>query len=52
MNNGTIVNVGTINAFVQAAGNDLFTGTNGIYFTDYLQSLGIVTIDTIIDRRI
>ena len=47
MNNGTIVNVGhDPNAFVQAGGNDLFTGTNGIYFTDWLQSQGVVTIDT------
>jgi len=46
MNNGTIVNAGTINAFVQAAGNDFFTGTHGIYFTNLLQSQGDVTVDT------
>src|SRR6185312_7726314 len=46
MNNGTIVNAGTVNAFIQGVGNDLFTGTNGIYVTNWLQALGTVTIDT------
>ena len=47
MNNGTIVNPGTINAFIQAQGTDLLTGTNGIYVTNWLQSLsGNVTVDT------
>lgn len=45
--NGTIVNPGTINAFIQAEGNVLLTGTNGVYVTNWLQSLGgIVTVDT------
>jgi hypothetical protein len=47
MINGTIVNPGTINGFVQGEGNVLLTGTNGLYITNWLQSLaGIVTIDT------
>jgi len=46
MNSGTIVNAGTVNAFVQAVGNSIFTGTNGIYFTNWLQALGTVTVDT------
>ncbi|MBS0639877.1 MAG: hypothetical protein U1E70_19975 [Acetobacteraceae bacterium] len=47
MINGTIVNPGTVNAFVQGIGNVLITGTNGIYFTNWLQSLsGVVTVDT------
>lgn len=47
MSNGTIVNPGTLNAFIQAEGTDLFTGTNGFYITNWLQSLsGNVTIDT------
>jgi hypothetical protein len=47
MNNGTIVNPGTLNAFVQATGTDLLTGTNGLYITNWLQSLsGDVTVDT------
>ncbi|WP_428487448.1 hypothetical protein [Rhodopila sp.] len=47
MNGGTIVNPGTVNAFIQGRGNVLFTGTNGFYITNWLQSLsGNVTIDT------
>jgi len=46
MSNGTIVNAGTINAFVQAGGSSLFTGANAIYFTNWLQSQGVTTIDT------
>ena len=42
---GTIVNAGTINAFVQTSGISTFTGTNGIYITNWLQSHGVVTID-------
>jgi hypothetical protein len=45
MSSGTIVNAGTVNAFVQAVGNSVFTGTNGIYFTNWLQALGTVTVD-------
>jgi hypothetical protein len=45
--NGTIVNPGTINGFIQGEGNVLLTGTNGVYVTNWLQSLGgIVTVDT------
>jgi hypothetical protein len=43
---GTIVNAGTVNAFVLGEGNVTFSGTNGIYFTNWLQSQGNVTIDT------
>jgi hypothetical protein len=43
---GTIVNAGTVNAFVLGEGNVTFTGTNGIYFTNWLQSQGTVTVDT------
>jgi hypothetical protein len=46
VNGGTIVNAGTINAFVQTDGNVTFSGTNGIYFTNWLQSLGETTINT------
>jgi hypothetical protein len=47
MTNGTIVNPGTIDGFVQAQGNVLLTGTNGLYITNWLQALsGYVTIDT------
>lgn len=47
MNNGTILNPGTINAFLQAQGTVLLTGTNGIYITNELQAQGgVVTIDT------
>jgi hypothetical protein len=47
MDGGTIVNAGTVNAFVQTSGNVLFTGTNGIYFTNEMQALGgTITIDT------
>ncbi|MDR3538668.1 MAG: Hint domain-containing protein [Acetobacteraceae bacterium] len=43
---GTIVNAGTVNAFVQDSNNVLFTGTNGFYITNWLQSFGTTTIDT------
>jgi len=46
MNGGTIVNPGTLNAFIQGEGNVLFTGTNGFYITNWLQSQGNVTVDT------
>jgi len=46
MNTGTLVNAGTVNAFIQALGIDLITGTNGFYITNWLQSLGTVTVDT------
>jgi hypothetical protein len=47
MINGTIDNPGTLNGFIQGSGNVLLTGTNGLYITNWLQSLsGIVTIDT------
>ncbi|MEA2736984.1 MAG: hypothetical protein QOH05_291, partial [Acetobacteraceae bacterium] len=47
MNSGTIVNGGTLNAFIQALGNVLLTGTNGLYITNDLQALGgTVTVDT------
>jgi hypothetical protein len=47
MINGTMINPGTINGFIQGQGNVLLTGTNGFYVTNWLQSLAaIVTIDT------
>ena len=47
MHGGTIVNGGTLNGFIQADGNVLITGTNGLYITNDLQALaGTVTIDT------
>ena len=46
VNGGTIVNAGTVDALVQATGSVLFTGTNGIYFTNELQALGTATVDT------
>ena len=47
MNGGTIDNPGTLDGFIQALGNVLLTGVNGIYITNWLQSLaGAVTIDT------
>jgi hypothetical protein len=46
-NNAALVNVGSINAFIQVSGNLLMTGTNGVYITNELQALGgNVTIDT------
>lgn len=45
-NSGTFVNVGTFAPFLQATGNVLFTGTNGFYVENWLQSLGTVTVDT------
>ncbi|HBK04620.1 MAG TPA: hypothetical protein DDZ81_02015 [Acetobacteraceae bacterium] len=44
--NGTFVNVGTFAPFFQGTGNVLFTGTNGFYVENWLQSLGTVTVDT------
>ncbi len=47
MQSGTIVNAGTVDAFIQGRGNVLFTGTNGLYVTNWLQALnGTVTVDT------
>lgn len=46
MNSGHIVNAGTVDGFFQAGGNSTFTGTNPIYFTGWLQSVGIVSVDT------
>ena len=47
MINGTIINPGTLNGFIQGEGNVLLTGTNGFYITNWLQSLaGVVTVDT------
>ena len=47
MNGGTIINAGTVDAFIQGKGNVLFTGTNGLYVTNWLQALGgTVTVDT------
>jgi hypothetical protein len=47
MINGTMINPGTINGFIEAQGNVLFTGTNGFYITNWLQSLAAtVTVDT------
>lgn len=45
-NSGTFVNVGTFAPFLQASGNVLFTGTNGFYVENWLQSMGTVTVDT------
>ncbi len=45
-NSGTFVNVGTFAPFFQGTGNVLFTGTNGFYVENWLQSLGTVTVDT------
>ena len=45
--NSEIVNAGTINGFIQAGGNLLITGTNGVYITNDLQALGgTAIIDT------
>lgn len=43
---GTIINAGTVNGFFQGFDNVLFTGTNGLYITNWLQAQGTVTIDT------
>ncbi len=43
MTNGTMINPGTIDGFIQAEGNVLLTGTNGFYVTNWLQSLGAIT---------
>ena len=47
MNDGTIVNAGTVNAFVQGSGEfkSSATGTNSIYFTNDVQAQGVITID-------
>jgi hypothetical protein len=44
--NAEIVNSGTINGYIQAEGDLLLTGTNAVYFTNDIQSLGTVTVDT------
>ncbi|HBK05356.1 MAG TPA: hypothetical protein DDZ81_05770 [Acetobacteraceae bacterium] len=47
LNGGNIYNPGTLDGFLQAEGNVLLTGVNGLYVTNWLQSLaGVVTIDT------
>jgi hypothetical protein len=46
VDNGHIINAGTVNAFVLGEGSVTFTGTNGIYFTNWLESVGTVTVDT------
>jgi hypothetical protein len=47
MHGGTIVNVGTLDAFRQADSDALITGTNGFYATNWVQALGgTLTIDT------
>ena len=43
MTNGTMINPGTVDAFIQTQGNVLITGTNGFYVTNWLQSLGAIT---------
>ena len=45
--NASIINAGTLNAFIQVEGNLLVTGTNGVYITNDVQALsGTVTFDT------
>jgi hypothetical protein len=45
--NASIVNGGTLNAFIQVEGNLVMTGTNAVYITNEIQALGgTVTIDT------
>ena len=47
ISDGTLINAGTVDAFIQAEGNVLITGTNGFYVTNWLQALGgTVTVDT------
>jgi hypothetical protein len=47
MQSGTIVNLGTADAFIQGEGNVLITGTNAINFTNWIQALaGTITVDT------
>ena len=47
LDGGTIVNGGTLNGFIQAAGDALMTGTNTLVIANYLQAIGgAVTIDT------
>jgi hypothetical protein len=47
MANGTIVNPGTIDGFIQGQGNVLMTGTNGFYITNWMQALSsYITVDT------
>ncbi|HQT78973.1 MAG TPA: hypothetical protein PLD10_18115 [Rhodopila sp.] len=45
-NSGTFVNAGTVAPFIQGSGNVLFTGTNGFYVENELQSIGTVVVDT------
>ncbi len=43
----TLLNAGTVDAFIQVTGSLLITGTNGFYVTDWLQAAGgVATIDT------
>jgi hypothetical protein len=44
--NAEIINAGTVDGFIQVFGSLLFTGTNGLYITNDLQSQGTVTVDT------
>jgi hypothetical protein len=45
--NAAIINGGTLNAFIQVAGNLTLTGINAVYITNEIQALGgTVTIDT------
>ncbi len=47
LNGGTLVNAGTVSAFVQASGNAVITGTNAVDISNYLQEVGgSITIDT------
>jgi hypothetical protein len=47
MQTGTIVNAGTLDSFIQTSGVSKFIGANPIYFTSWLQSIGVTTIDTV-----
>lgn len=45
--NAELINVGTINAYIQVVGTLTMTGTNGVYITNDLQALGgTVVVDT------
>ncbi|MFO1024683.1 MAG: hypothetical protein U1E70_05815 [Acetobacteraceae bacterium] len=41
-----LINAGRIDAFLQVAGNLLMTGTNAVNFTNWVQALGTLTMDT------
>lgn len=45
-NGGTFINAGTVAPFIQCSGEVLFTGTNGFYVENELQSIGTVVVDT------